>query len=143
MTAKEYLNRTYRIDELIKSNLRELDRLRGMIGSLGSPGADGAPGSPNVGNASYTRLVEKIVLLEEKINTQIDEMVSVQAEVRAVINAVENRDERLLLRLRYIEHYSWGRIAKEMGYAERTVFALHKQALKKIVIPDKDCSKMQ
>ena len=135
MTAKEYLNRTYRIDELIKSNLRELDRLRGMIGSLGSPGADGAPGSPNVGNASYTRLVEKIVLLEEKINTQIDEMVSVQAEVRAVINAVENRDERLLLRLRYIEHCSWGKIAKEMKYSEKQCCRIHKKALEKVEIP--------
>lgn len=140
MTAKEYLNRTYRIDELIKSNLRELDRLRGMIGSLGSPGADGAPGSPNVGNASYTRLVEKIVLLEEKINTQIDEMVSVQAEVGAVINAVENRDERLLLRLRYIEHCSWRKIAKEMKYSEMQCYRVHEKALENVKIPE-DVSK--
>lgn len=135
MTAKEYLNRTYRLNELIQSNVRELSRLRSMIGSLGSPGADGAPGSPNVGNAAYTRLIEKIALLEEKINVQIDEMVSVQAEIREVINAVEDRDERLLLRLRYIEHRSWSRIAEEMRYSEKQCYRLHKSALENVEIP--------
>ncbi len=136
MTAKEYLSRGYRINDLIDSEVRELSRLRERMTSLSSPGFGEKVSSGNAGDASYTRTVEKIIALESKIDSEIDELVSVQAEIREVINKVPNKDERLLLRLRYVEYLKWDKIAKKMNFSETQVHRKHRNALKKIVFPE-------
>ena len=130
MTAKEYLQRGYRINELIESDLREVKRLRDIATSLSSPGFCEKVRGGSVGDASYTRTVEKIIALESKIDSEIDELVSVQTEIREVIDKVQNKDEKLLLRLRYVECLRWEEIAEKMSFSLRNLHLIHIKALK-------------
>ncbi len=129
MTAKEFLSRGYRINDLIDSEVRELSRLRERMTSLSSPGFGEKVSSGNAGDASYTRTVEKIIALESKIDSEIDELVSVQAEIREVIGKVQDRDERLLLRLRYVEYLKWAQISARMNFSIKQCRRIHSKAL--------------
>ena len=134
MTAKEYLQRGYRINELIESDLREVSKLRDIATSLSSPGFGEKVSGGSAGDASYTRTVEKIIALESKIDSEIDELVSVQTEIREVIDKMQSKDERLLLRLRYVECLKWEEIASKMHISIQQAFRIHKNSLKKIEI---------
>lgn len=140
MTPKEYLSQTYRLNELINSNIREIGRLRSLLCSLSVP-ADGKVDKSPAADAPFTRTVEKIIDLENDINSQIDELVCVQKEIRQVIDAVEDKDERLVLRLRYVEHCSWEEISKRMSFSLAQCHRIHRNALKnvKIIKDDTKC----
>ena len=43
--------------------------------------------------------------------------------------------ERVILYGRYVNFYSWEKIAQDMGYSERHVLRLHGSALEKVQIP--------
>lgn len=133
MTPKEYLSQTYRLNELINSNLREIGRLRSLLCSL-SVQSDGKVDKSPAADAPFTRTVEKIIDLENDINSQIDELVCVQKEIRQVIEAVEDKDERLVLRLRYVEHCSWEEISKRMSFSLTQCHRIHRNALKNVKI---------
>lgn len=136
MTPKEYLSQTYRLNELINSNIREIGRLRSLLCSLSVP-ADGKVDKSPAADAPFTRTVEKIIDLENDINSQIDEVVCVQKEIRQVIEAVEDKDECLVLRLRYVEHCSWSEIAMRMNFSEQQCHRIHKKALENVEIPER------
>lgn len=50
-------------------------------------------------------------------------------EVEMAIESLSDPAERMVLRYRYIDGYSWSCICDEMGYGERQVFRLHGHAL--------------
>ena len=136
MTAKEYLYQAYRLDDLINSYRRELASLKELSLSVGSQDTSKDSVSVSKDNsARFTRIVDSIVDLETKINNEIENYVSVKNEIHSVIEAVENNDEKLCLRYRYIEFMSWDDIADKMHYELRNVFRLHGKALKNIKIP--------
>ena len=136
MTAKEYLYQAYRLDDLINSYRRELASLKELSLSVGSQDTSKDSVSVSKDNsARFTRIVDSIVDLETKINNEIENYVAVKNEIHSVIEAVENNDEKLCLRYRYIEFMSWDDIADKMHYELRNVFRLHGKALKNIKIP--------
>lgn len=136
MTAKEYLQQAYRLDELINSNIAELERLRTLSVSISAPkfsgdGAKTSGHSDKIGN-----IVSKIVDLENEINADIDRYVDLQSEIRKQINKIENNNLRLILRKRYLNSEKWEQIAIDFGFSTQWVHDLHKQALnefKKII----------
>lgn len=136
MTAKEYLYQAYRLDDLIKSYQRELASLKELSLSIGSQDTSKDAVSVSKDNsASFTRIVDKIADLEAKINNEIEHYISVKNEIHSVIETVEDNDEKLCLRCRYIEFMSWDDIALKMHYELRNVFRLHGKALNHITIP--------
>ncbi len=48
---------------------------------------------------------------------------------------VQNPDEEILLRYRYINCYGWNKICALMSVSQRTVHRIHASALKNFVIP--------
>ena len=136
MTAKEYLYQTYRLDELIKSYQRELASLKELALSVGSQNTSKDVVTVSKDNsANFTRTVEKIADIELIISKEIEHYISVKKEIHAVIEDVEDNDEKLCLRCRYIEFMSWEQIADKMHYELRTVFRIHGKALNHIKIP--------
>ena len=139
MTAKQYLKQAYRLNELITSDLAELHCLKTLATSLSAIRYD--QDKIQNGNAQSSRvesLVLKICDLEKTIDQEVDAFVSLKSEIRTVINAVENPDERLLLRLRYVEFLCWPDIQRCMKFEERAIYRLHTRALSRIRIPDKN-----
>lgn len=136
MTSKQYLKQAYRLNELIDSDLAELSRLRELATSIS--GADFSQDRVQNGNkpgSKIENIVAKIIDLEAAINDEIDKFVDLKVAIRKGIKTVENRNEELLLRLRYIEFLSWDDIQARMTCGERQVHNIHARALKNFKIP--------
>ena len=134
MTAKEYLSQAFHIDQRISSKLSQVMRLREAATSCTATLTDmPRPDSPSRQQMADT--ICKIVDLEREINEDIDRLVDLKAEARRAINAVSNPDQQLILELRYLCYKPWNEIMTELGYSEPTIYRLHGEALKKILVP--------
>ena len=138
MQAKKYLKQAYRLNELIQCNKQELDDLRVLSSSL--PGIDYSKDrvqTSSSGEAGYTKIVDKIINLENAINADIEKILSLKLEIRTVINEVQDNEERLLLKHRYLNFMSWDDICEEMNISMRTAHRIHTAALANVKVPDK------
>ena len=129
MSAKEFLNKIRYIDMMINCKLEQVAELRSML----LPGAirydkDKVQTSNNADSISDT--VSKIMELEEKINTDIDELVELKSVARENIERMENDVEKVILYKRYFNNESFENIAVECGYSWRHIHRLHGEALK-------------
>lgn len=132
--AKQYLKQAYRLNELIECNKQELNDLNELKGSL--PGidysSDKVQSSPS-GEAGFTKIVAKIIELEKAIKDDIETMVSLKLEIRTVINAVQDNEEKLLLKYRYLNFMSWEDICEKMNVSMRTAHRIHTAALENVI----------
>lgn len=137
MQAKDYLAQNYRLNELIQSNKQELANLRYLSDDI--PGIDYSKDrvqtSPSC-EASFTKIVAKIIDLENAINDDIEKLLSLKLEIRTVINAVKDNEERLLLKHRYLNFLSWDDICENMNVSMRTAHRIHAAALANVKVPD-------
>ena len=134
MTAKEYLSQAFHIDQRISSKLSQVMRLREAATNCTATLSDmPRPDSPS--RQQMTDTICKIVDLEREINEDIDRLVDLKAEARRAINAVSDPDQQLILELRYLCYKPWNEIMRELGYSEPTIYRLHGEALKKILVP--------
>ena len=129
MGSKEFLNKIRYIDMMINCKLEQVAELRSML----LPGAirydkDKVQTSNNADSISDT--VSKIMELEEKINTDIDELVELKSVARDNIERMENDVEKVILYKRYFNNESFENIAVECGYSWRHIHRLHGEALK-------------
>lgn len=139
MTAKEYLSQAFHIDQRISSKLSQVMRLREAATSCTATLSD----MPRPDSSNQQRMADticKIVDLEREINEDIDRLVALKAEARRAINAVSDPDQQLILELRYLCYKPWNEIMTELGYSEATIYRLHGEALKKILVPAKNDS---
>ena len=134
VSAKEYLSQAFHIDQRISSKLSQVMRLREAATSCTATLSDmPRPDSPSRQQMADT--ICKIVDLEREINEDIDRLVDLKAEARRAINAVSDPDQQLILELRYLCYKPWNEIMTELGYSEPTIYRLHGEALKKILVP--------
>lgn len=136
MTVKEYLRQAYRLDQRIDSHVAELEHLRDLSTRIQGANLGERVSCTRNTEASFTRIVDKIVDMQERINTEIDALVDLKAEMDIAIEQMPDVDERLLLRYRYINNISWDGIAKALNVSSRTVHRIHASALQNFVVPD-------
>lgn len=138
MTSEQYLKQAYRLNELISSDLAELENLRRLSTSISSVRYDREHvQGGNLPGSKTEDLVAKIADLEAEISWEIDQYIDLKAAIRREINSLENRNERLLLRLRYIEFLSWEAIREAMGFGDvRRVYQIHREALRNFKVPE-------
>ena len=136
MTAKEYLNQAFRIDQRINSKLEQIESLRTLLTKTSSTLSD-MPKNPNKSRSRTEDLIIKIMMIEDEIKADIDKLVSLKKDVSDVINAVEPVECRMLLELRYLCFHTWEDIAAEMNYTVRNVHLLHSKALGLVHVPEK------
>ena len=138
MQVKAYLKQAYRLNELIQSDQQELEDLRLLASSV--PGIDYSKdkvqSSPS-GDAGFTNIVMRIVELEAAINKDIDRLLALKLEIRETINAVQDNEERLLLKYRYLNFMSWDDICSMMCISVRTAHRIHSSAIANVKIPAK------
>lgn len=136
MTAKEYLSQAYRLDQRINSNIEEVTMLREMANSISSPSWGEKVQTSRSTEAPFVRSLEKIMDLEDIINKEIDTLICLKKQIRTVIEAVQNTDERLVLRYRYIHNCTWEQIGNELNADARTIRRWHGEALLKVKVPE-------
>ena len=136
MTVKDYLHQAYRLDHKINSDIEELHSLREMACSISSPQLGDKVQTSMKQDAPFVRSVEKIMTLEDRINGEIDTLIGLKEQMRDVIAAVENTDEQMVLRYRYIHNMTWEDIGDELHADKSTVRRWHGTALTHVVLPE-------
>lgn len=136
MTAKEYLRQAYRLNHRINSDIAEMERLQEMAGSVGSPGFEEHYNPNRPSEAPFVRCLEKVWDLEQKINSEIDRLIDLKAQMREVIATASNADEQMVLRYRYIHNMTWEQIGDELHADRTTVYRWHNSALNHVTLPE-------
>lgn len=131
MTAKEYLNQAYRLDQRINSKLEQVLSLRELTTKATATLSD----MPSGGSRNVYRMqdiIGKIVDLENDINRDIDALVDLKREMVAIIKSVADPECQTLLELRFLCFKTWEQIAVEMNYGIDNIYRLHRKALKMV-----------
>lgn len=138
VTAKEYLKRAYLLDKQINVEISELDSLKAMRGQVqGVFYGERIGTNPNRNiEAPFIKTLEKIEICEERINKKIDKLVDLKAEIDTAIDQMEDVEERLLLKYRYLKSESWEDIAMDLNVSYRTVHRIHASALRNFIVPE-------
>jgi DNA-directed RNA polymerase specialized sigma subunit len=136
LTSKQYLRQAYRLNERINSHIREVEQLKLISTSL--PGIDFSQERVQGGNLPGNRIaniIAKITDLERQINREIDSFIDLKQEIHDVIEAVKHPDQKLVLRYRYIEFFTWEETAKKLNYSLKQIHRIHSAALQNVVVP--------
>ncbi len=126
------LQQVRHLRELIASHYSELQRLRSindLRSSLANVGNGG--GGHSTVSAAVLR-AEKRADLETRIVAEINELLALWDELHAAIENIEDNDERLVLRMRYIEEERMFDISKVMHLSMRQTWRIHDEGVKKL-----------
>ena len=140
MTNKEYLHQAYRLDHKINSDIEELNRLRQMAVSISTPQLGERVQTSRSAEAPFVRSVEKMMLLEQRIDSEIDTLVDLKEQIRGVISEVQDTDEQMVLRYRYIHNMTWEEIGDKLHANKSTVRRWHSTALTHVILPENPIS---
>lgn len=136
MTAKEYLEQAYRLDQRIQSKQEQIQSLNDLATRC-TASMTGMPHNPNRGSSQMADTIGKIIDLQNLIAADMERLVDLKADLVATIKAVDSIDHQLILEKRYITGKSWPEIAVDLGYKMRRMYDIHEEALGKIKIPQK------
>lgn len=137
MTAKEYLNQARHLDALINCRLREIDYWRDLSSGVSGMKFDGMPHSPNrPTEAPFVRCLEKIDEIQRSVEEKVAYLISLRDEINARIDMLDNHEEQVILRYRYIDGFTWEEIESMMNVSERTAFRIHGNALAHFPVPN-------
>ena len=136
MNAKEYLSQVMHIDQRINSKLEQVVKLRESATKATATLSD-MPRPDAHSMQTMENTICKIVDLEREINADIDALVDLKTQARRVIGQLKNPDQQLVLELRYLCYRSWTDIINELGVSETSVYRIHGEALKNIIVPKK------
>jgi DNA-directed RNA polymerase specialized sigma subunit len=129
---KEYLKRYRKIDREVNQLLMEKDEIF-SLGTKITPTYSDMPKGTGENNKTQST-IEKLEEQEEKINKKIDLLYEVKEDIEKALHTVEDDTLRVLLRYRYINGFTWEKIAVMMGYGYRNITRLHGKALMQIKI---------
>ena len=124
----KYLKRYVLLDREIDRKLKEVARLRAKLTRI----TQVLTAEPRGGGTIYGKTEEilvKIVDLEHEIDADVDRLISIRENIKAIIESVEDDRERLLLQYRYLDGKTFEWIAAEMNYSWRQIHRLHSKAL--------------
>ena len=124
----KYLKRYINLDREIERKLEEVARLRAKLTRV----TEVYSTEPRGGGSIYGKTEEilaKIVDLEKEIDADVDRLISIRDNIKAIIEAVEDDRERLLLQYRYLDGRTFEEIAVQMHYSWRQIHRLHSKAL--------------
>ena len=129
MTAKDYLNRPFILNNKINDKKIKLGFYRELSCSPSSPGFEEHFSSNQNTKAPFVLYLEKIDDLEREIAEDYKKLDEIKTEVDNAIDVVEDPMEQMILRYRYLEFLSMPDISVRMHYSLRWTKKLHRRAL--------------
>lgn len=136
MTAKEYLNQARHLDALIHCRLREIDYWRDLSSSVSGSGFEEHHNPHRPTEAPFVRCLEKIDEIQHSVEEKVAYLICLKEEIDKAIDKLDNRDEQLLLRYRYLDNCTWEEIAAMLNVSIRSVHRIHGMALQHFSIPN-------
>lgn len=137
LKVERFLNQAYRLNELIKSNNLEIAELNQLKISLsGIDYSKDRVQTTQSGEAAFTKVIDRIDELIRIIEKDNEEMLYLRLKIRNAINGVQDNEEKLLLKYRYLNFMTWEQICEEMNVSSRTAFRIRVSALNNVKIPE-------
>lgn len=135
MTAKEYLMQAYRLNELIDSDVKELERLRELAGRIAGSNFGERVQCSRDTEPPFVKYLGDIIEMEQKIHRELCRLVVLKKQITESLEKVGDREERLLLTYRYFNNCTWEEIADRLHVSNRTVHRIHASALQNFSVP--------
>ena len=136
--AKTYLQQIKLYDTHINNKLEEKARLKAMALNITSTikgdVVGGSHSQDKIGDA-----ISRIVDLEKEIDELTDKLVDAKEEATEMLSKIQNKKHRTILRKRYLEYWSWNKIAAEIEYTYRGTIKAHGKALQTLEKVMKTC----
>ncbi|MBO5917387.1 MAG: hypothetical protein J6Q14_01310 [Oscillospiraceae bacterium] len=136
MTAKEYLGQVRHAERRIAALKARKIKYQELAAQRTAHYRQG-PGGSTRRVSSVEDYACRIVDLEREMDRRIGEYVDLIHEIERAIWAVPDDQQREVLEYRYLNGWSWNRIAGTMAHTERHVYRLHGIALRQIKVPPK------
>jgi len=131
MTAKEFLNQAYLLDQRIKAKSDQIQSLNELATNC-SAVLTGMPRNPNKSQSPMADAVCKIIDLENEIARDMNRLVEIKKEIVEVIKKVDDVELRTLLEQRYLCGSTWEEISISLNKKMRWTFMLHDKALAEV-----------
>ena len=130
-SAQEYLRQVRLCDIHINSLLEEKAQMEALALKVTSSwSSEHVSGSGNQDKLGDT--IAKIVDLERKIDHAVDKFVGKKAEVKAILEQIQNPDHLELLLKVYIHYETLEKVACEMNMTYRNACYIHGRALQAV-----------
>lgn len=136
MTAKEYLNQARHLDALIHCRLREIDYWRDLSSSVSGSSFEEHHNPNRPTEAPFVRCLEKIDEIQHSVEEKVAYLICLEEEINKAIDKLDNCDEQLLLRYRYMDNCTWEEIAAMLNVSIRSVHRIHGMALQHFSVPN-------
>lgn len=136
MTAKEYLNQARHLDALIHCRLREIDYWRDLSSSVSGSSFEEHHNPNRPTEAPFVRCLEKIDEIQRSVEEKVAYLICLKEEINKAIDKLDNRDEQLLLRYRYMDNCTWEEIAAMLNVSIRSAHRIHGMALQHFSVPN-------
>lgn len=114
MTAREFLNRPFILNNKINDKKIKLGYYRELSCSVSSLGFEEHYSSNRNIKAPFERYLEKIDALEKELAEDYKKLEGLRCELDSAIDLVEDPMEQMILRYRYIELKSMPEISVQM-----------------------------
>ena len=119
----------FSIQQDIDSKLEQIARLKELATKTTSV-ISGMPHGSRDGTSAMENAIVKLIEHKELLEQEISVLIIKRMEIADAIAALESRNERTVLELRYLCGKKWWEIAKAMNLSRDRVFCLHRLALK-------------
>ena len=116
--------------KIIEEDIKKLQEQKSSINSLIL--SDMPKTFNNNDNDKIGALIAEIEELIEKYIDKMRNLIRIQNEIENTINNIEDATDRNIIRLKYIEDYTWERICVVMNFSWNGVHKRHKKILEKL-----------
>lgn len=130
---KAFLERFWtskKIQESIWDEIREL-RSAVMLPGINTDGMPHGTGSSDL--SSYAIQLDR---LEKKLSREIGRQIRIRNQIWKAIEGLPTESEKMVLKFRYINRYSWEEAAVKSCYTYRHTLRIHGEALEHLEVPD-------
>lgn len=139
MTEIQFLSQGKVLQKMIGIHQTEIENLRLLCESVSDFTIDNpiAKTSRPAGSIMFEEYVSLINQREREITETMKAMMQALKDIEEVILDLPNVNYINILKLRYLNFFTWNEIADITGYAVNTVRRYHTRALQLVKVPDK------
>lgn len=125
---KDYLRRYIPARKYVEFCFRELDRAEDIW--VRSPKLDGMPRGSGVGGLDDQ--VARIEMIRKRAEKARADVLTMLEEIEGLIDTLSDFDQKMVVKLRYIDGLTWEEVAQGMNYSLRTIHYIHGKALSEL-----------
>lgn len=127
MENNYHLKQIRLIDKEINQTLNELERIRcSLMRSPQLKQVSVQESKVGLKDDVYIKMIE----YNDKINQKVDELIDTKKKVFDIIEQIKDHEQRLILKMRYVDCEKWEDIEQELHVSKNTMHRIHRKALK-------------